>query len=244
MSRAVALARAEILRSRSGSSFPVLLAYAILIPAFGLNAPGTVDRLSGLDDAQATRFVFGFAACAALGACFYGAYAYTRETYYHSLERTLLLGSRDAILVAKALAGTISGAVFGLVAVAGWWPITAVVLATADRRLTTDASLLSSSVGVVLACALCGALGVGVGYAVRNYYACIPIVLVLPAALAVPLLTVARDVGRLLPIGAVAGATGAPVEGMLPPPLSLAVLAVWAILALLGARILERRRAR
>jgi ABC-2 type transport system permease protein len=175
MSGAGALARAEILRSRSGSSFPVLLAYAILIPVFALNMPGTTDRLGGLDDAPASRFVFGFAACAALGACFYGSYAYTRETYYHSLDRTLLLGSRDAILVAKALAGAVSGAVFGVVAVVGWWPISAVVLATAGRRLTPDITLLSASLGVVLACALSGVLGVGVGYAVRNYYACIPI---------------------------------------------------------------------
>ncbi|TCL84657.1 MULTISPECIES: hypothetical protein [unclassified Rathayibacter] len=244
MSGAGALARAEILRSRSGSSFPVLLAYAILIPVFALNMPGTTDRLTGLDDAPASRFVFGFAACAALGACFYGSYAYTRETYYHSLDRTLLLGSRDAILSAKALAGAVSGAVFGVVAVVGWWPITAVVLATAGRRLTPDITLLSASVGVVLSCALSGVLGVGIGYAVRNYYACIPIVLVLPAALAAPLLTVARDVGRLIPIGAVAGATGAPVDGMLPAPLALAVLAAWALLAVGGARILEQRRAR
>ena len=244
MSGAGALARAEILRSRSGSSFPVLLAYAILIPLFALNTPGTTDRLGGLDGAEATRTVFGFAACAALGACFYGSYAYTRETYYHSLDRSLLLGSRDAILAAKALAGAVSGAVFGVVAVAAWWPITAVVLATAGRRITVDASLLTASVGVVLACTLSGVLGVGIGYAVRNYYACIPIVLVLPAALAAPLLGTARDIGRLLPIGAVAGATGAPVEGMLPAPLALAVLAAWALLALGGARILEQRRAR
>ncbi|MCJ1682160.1 hypothetical protein [Rathayibacter sp. VKM Ac-2928] len=244
MSGAGALARAEILRSRSGSSFPVLLAYAILIPLFGINLADVTDRLDGLDDAGATRLVLGFAACAALGACFYGSYAYTRETYYHSLDRTLLLGSRDAILVAKALAGAVSGAVFGVVAVVSWWPITAVVLATAGRRLTPDITLLSASVGVVLACALSGVLGVGIGYAVRNYYACIPIVLVLPAALAAPLLTIARDVGRLLPIGAVAGATGAPVEGMLPALLALAVLAVWALLAIGGARILEQRRAR
>jgi ABC-2 type transport system permease protein len=202
MSGAGALARAEILRSRSGSSFPVLLAYAILIPLFALNTPGTTDRLGGLDGAEATRTVFGFAACAALGACFYGSYAYTRETYYHSLDRSLLLGSRDAILAAKALAGAVSGAVFGVVAVAAWWPITAVVLATAGRRITVDASLLTASVGVVLACTLSGVLGVGIGYAVRNYYACIPIVLVLPAALAaVPTereSTVPATVDRLL----------------------------------------------
>ncbi|NQX11063.1 hypothetical protein HQQ80_05445 [Microbacteriaceae bacterium VKM Ac-2855] len=238
------LAGAEILRACSGSSFPLLLMYAVMAPAFGFGLSGSLDSLGALDDVAATRSVFAFVACAALGACFYGAYAYTRETYYHSLERTLLLGGREDILLAKAVAGAISGAIFGVVGLVCWSGITLVLLATAGRTFAADASLLGTAIGTVLSCALCGMIGVAIGYAVRNYYLGIPLILVLPALAAAPMLTDARPVERFLPIGAVAGATVAPLDGLLPEPLALLVLLGWAVVALALAGLLENRRGR
>lgn len=244
MSGIMRLVRSEILRARSGSSFPLLLSYALIVPGFCLGQTGILHSLAALDNGAATRLVFACAACAALGACFYGSYAYTRETYYHSLERTLLLGHRDAILIGKSVAGATSGAIFGVVAIACWTPITVAVLAATGHQLVVDATIAVAAGGTILSCALCGVIGVAVGFVIRNYYLGIPVILILPPIIAVPMLTHLREVERFLPAGAIAGSTVAPVDGLLPAPLALLVLLAWSILCVAGARVVDQRRRR
>ncbi|PWJ63667.1 hypothetical protein B0H03_107136 [Rathayibacter iranicus NCPPB 2253 = VKM Ac-1602] len=244
MSGVMRLVRSEILRARSGSSFPLLLSYAVIVPGFTLGQTGILHSLASLDDGAATRLVFACVACAALGACFYGSYAYTRETYYHSLERTLLLGNRDAILIGKSVAGAASGAIFGVVAILCWTPITIAVLAASGHGLVVDATVAVAAVGTILSCALSGVIGVAVGYVIRNYYLGIPVILILPPLIAVPMLTHLREIERFLPAGALAGSTVAPLDGLLPAPLALLVLLAWSILSVAGARAVERRRRR
>ncbi|NQX27122.1 hypothetical protein HQQ81_07120 [Microbacteriaceae bacterium VKM Ac-2854] len=236
------LTRGELLRARSGSSFPLLLSYAVIVPLMALMMSGTIDGLDALADAAATRSVFAFVASVAIGACFYGAYAYTRETYYHSLDRTLLLGTRAAVFAAKAAAGAYSGAIFGVVGLACWAVVTPIVLAASGRAIALHPVLVATALGALLASVLCGMIGVALGYALRNYYLGIPVILVLPAVLAGPMLTNARPVERYLPIGAVAGATAAPLDGLLPAPLALLVLLGWTAAAVGAARWIDGRR--
>lgn len=218
--------------------------FALLIPALLLTMGPPLDGIGGVDDAAATRMVFGLIAACGIAAMYLGSYALSREHYYRSLTRSLVITSLRRLFVAKLLASVLTAVVLCLPTAAVWSVVSAVVLDAHGRQLQVDAAFWTIVAGSVLAAACGAAIGVSLGWIVPNYYAVSGLVLLVPLMIELPLLLNVPEVERYLPVGAFAGVTDAPVDGLLPVGVSAVVLLGWAVVAsALAAVIVGRREA-
>jgi hypothetical protein len=149
------------------------------------------------------------------------------------------------VFASRVLVAAAVGAALALVGMLAWGVIATVVLAQRGVPPTPGVDSVLIVAGTVVAGTLAAVIGCGAGWEIRNYYASVVVLLVLPSIVATPLLSRVREVERFLPIGAAAGLGGVQLDGLLPPPLAGLVLAGWAALAVVAGWVaLQRRRSR
>ncbi|MFI6095669.1 hypothetical protein ACIA8G_08960 [Lentzea sp. NPDC051213] len=223
--------RAEILKARSGFWLLAVLAYAVLLPL-------GVWRFSGVELSD-TRLMLGCLAACPVAATFLGGYLVTRDYYYRSIERGVLLHRKSHLYLAKLIAGAVSGLVTGLVGALGWSLVTWLVLRSGfDTGWSTWATLL----GCLLACTLAGVFGVAIGWILRDYYFAAGVSFLLPFAIELPLLFLRPSIGRFLPNDVFAGLIQAPLPSLLPVWLSLLIAVAWVgVTSFAGLRLFLRR---
>ncbi len=232
---------ADLLKALSASTVVTLSSLVLVVPVLIVTLSGGGDGVGGLSAAAATRVLLGIGAAGALGCGFYGSYLVTRDHYYRAMDRAFLLAPPGVVFTSRLLAAAAVGAAFSLVGSLAWGVISVVVLAQQGVAATfgVDSALIIA--GTVVAGTLAAVIGCGAGWVIRNYYASVVLLLVLPAIVATPLLSRQREIERFLPIGAAAGLGGVQLDGLLPPPVAGLVLAGWAALAVTAGWLVLRR---
>lgn len=236
--------KSELLRTFSGWPTLGIASFALLIPVLMLTVGPPLEGMRHLDDGSATRMVFGLLASSGIAAMYLGSYAVSREFYYRSMSRSLVILSLRRVFIAKVAAGVLASVILCLIAAASWAGVSAAVLAANGRQLQVDAAFWGIITGSVFAAACGAAIGVALGWVVRNYYAVSGLVLLVPLMIELPLLFTAPAVERFLPVGAFAGVTAAPVDGVLTWWASGLVLLGWVAAAVALAVLVVRRRER
>ena len=236
------LLRSEVLRSVSGLAMLGIASFVILIPALMVNVGPPLEGLRAIDDALATRTVFGLIASSAIVAMYLGSYSVSREYYYGSMARSLVMASTRRVFISKTLASVIASLALCVVGIAIWSIVTVVLLRSFGREPLFDGPFWRIVWGSLFASACGGAIGVAVGWLVRNYYAASGIVLLLPLMIEAPLLFNLPEVERYLPVGAIAGLAALPLDGLLPWWASGLVLLGWSVAATAAAALVVRRR--
>lgn len=236
--------RSEMLRSISGLAMLGVGSFVILIPALMLTMGPSLDGVRALDDGMATRMVFGLIASIGITAMYLGSYSVSREFYYRSMSRTIVIGSLRRVFLAKLLSSVATSIVFCVVGAAIWAGATSLALAAYGRHLQLDGAFWGIVGGSIFVAATGAVIGGSLGWIFRNYYVVSAVVLLLPTMIELPLLFTVPAVERFLPVGAFAGATGAPIDGLLPTGASCALLLGWAAVVTALAVVVVRRRAR
>ncbi|MEW1660657.1 hypothetical protein [Streptomyces sp. NPDC093707] len=234
--------RAELLKTRSGSAMIIMFGYAITLPGLLLYGGSSIGELRPLDDHTATHAVFALAASCTIAAMFLGSYIVTREYYYKSILRSMLMHGRSRVFLSKATAAATGGALAGALGTAVWLAGSWAVLRSQGRTFTPDPHIWQSATGILLGSALAGLWGAAIGWILRGYYVTTVVVMILPLTVELPLLLNATAVEKWLPGGALAGLAQVPVDGLLPVPASALVLAAWTSAATIVAGRLLRRR--
>lgn len=234
--------RAELLRYVSGYSVLGILAFTALVPWFVANFLGWPGNSEGLSAADNVRTFWTLSASIAPVATFAGSYVVTRESYYGTLRRSVVMSGLKQVLTAKYVAAAFVGLATVLIGTVLWGVSMAFSLPPGVLEHLLAAESWHRMPGVVLA-AIMGALwGCSLGWIIRHYYATTMLTLLIPLALEVPLLASAPGIARWLPSGALAGIASLPFEGLLDPLPAFLVSLGWLIAAGLGAvRILRGR---
>ncbi|MBO9625498.1 MAG: hypothetical protein J7484_03885 [Microbacterium sp.] len=234
--------RSELLRSLSGTAMLAIASFTILIPALMLGVAPSLEGLRNVDDETATRIVFGLIASIGIVAMYLGSYVVSREHYYRSMTRSLVIGSRGRVFTAKLIAAAVTSTGLCIIGAGIWAIVSAFVLSAHGRQLQLGGAFWAIVVGAAI-CAICGsAIGVALGWIVREYYSVTAIVLLVPLMLELPLLLNLSILERFLPVGLFAGVTDAPIEGVLPSWLSALVLLGWSVVTVSTAWLVLRGR--
>jgi ABC-type transport system involved in multi-copper enzyme maturation permease subunit len=156
-----------------GSAAAITALFSILEAALsggvGKDKPAAVYTVSGFDSvAEGAIWAMIFAAVL-------GVTIATTESRFHTATLTYLaVPARSKVLAAKAAVGAIAGAVFTVTGfVISFGAAIGVVLAKGHQIPVSDPELARFGAGYLLAGALMGALGVGVGALVRSQLAAI-----------------------------------------------------------------------
>ena len=177
---------------------------------------------------------------AALALLILGALGGTSDFQHGTADMTFLAEPRRGrVLASRALAYAAIGVVLAGVCSAVCVMVANAIANSRGLVLPELPTLAASTGGAVLAGALCGAMGVGVGFAVRSS---------VPALLGVVIWATIGEglIGNLvpsplLPIGAVQALGGAPTQGETPAWLPATTLLAYTALALIiGVRRLRR----
>lgn len=219
--------RAELLRAVSGSAGAAVLAFALLVPLMAVVVAPDVAAGAGT-----TPAVYSASGASFVTAMFLGSYGVTREYYYASLARSLVVVRRADLLRAKAVAAGVVALALGAVTSVAWIGVTAFIVERSGEPFAPSWDLLPVALGSTVSSALGGVLGSAVGWITRNYYAACALVLGVPFVVELPLVSVAPEIERFLPSGALAGITVPQSLGLLPPMAALGCSAVWCALAL------------
>lgn len=234
---------AEILRAVSGLSFLAVLLFLFLIPFFILIQTSDMDAFASMSAAEASTKFYEPVGAAFITVMFLSSYSVTREFYYNSIDHTLIQTGTRRLLTAKVTANAVVGAVLTLVlaiiwALAGmWW------LGSQGQSFIVTSSTLAVALSSLLCCVPASLIGCLLGWLVRNYYVTTAVVFLLPLAIEMPLRTIAPEIVRFLPGSAMSGVMGfSTQEGLFPWPASLLVAALWGVVVIVTAWVLERRR--
>ncbi|MBK0422451.1 hypothetical protein JD292_10245 [Leucobacter sp. CSA2] len=148
MRRAVA---AELLRAVSGFSFIAAALYFFLIPFFVLTQTSGFDGLSGVSSVEASHAFFRPAGSISIATASIAASSVTREFYYESIDRSLILNGKRQLLLAKVAATAIVGAGMSLFLLAAWSAIGLIWLRNPGLSLVFDEVTLEVGLGMVSA---------------------------------------------------------------------------------------------
>lgn len=232
--------RAELLKARSGYAMLGVFSFAVLIPFFAYSfAAETLDRLTGMTP---TNAMLTIAAVCPISAQFLGSYLVTREHYYHSLPRAVLLTGAARLFKTKNTAAAVAGLAIGLVGCTTWTAYTWLVVSARDQVFDLDAHSWRILAGVLLASTLAGPLGASWGWILRDYYLTLIPVLAVPLVMELPLAITWPSLGRFLPLGTFAGISAVPLPGLLSAGMSAAIAASWGCVVSVVARrkVLDR----
>ncbi|MFJ6537887.1 hypothetical protein ACIQH5_16830 [Paenarthrobacter sp. NPDC091711] len=175
-------------------------------------------------------------------ATFAGSYVVTRESYYGTLRRSVVMSGLSQVLTAKYMAAAFVGLATILIGIVLWGVSMAFSLPHGVLEQLLAAESWHQMTGVVLASTMGALWGCSLGWIIRHYYATTMLTLLIPLALEVPLLASAPDIARWLPSGALAGIASLPLEGLLEPLPAFLVSLGWLLAAgLCAVRILRGR---
>ena len=156
--------------------------------------------------------------------------------------------TRLPLVWGKAVVVAASATVVSLAALLLSFLVASLVVATEELSLSlTTPGVARAMIGAALALGVTGALATGFGWLLRNTAAAVFLLLavfyVVPTLATLLPQSVGEKVVPFLPSNAVAALTQvAPVEGALPPGVGLAVYAGYAVITLLAAALVLRRR--
>jgi hypothetical protein len=236
--------RAELLKARSGFWMLAVLAYALLLPLGAWNYGGKGFIVTGTDPAAATRAMLVFLVACPIAATFLGCFLVTRDYYYKSIERAVLINRKRHVFSAKLIAGVVGGLVVGVVGSAGWSVVTVFVLRDRGQGFSFGTGVWQSLLGCVVASMLAGAIGVAIGWILPNYYAATAVSLLLPFSVELPLAMTAPQVARFLPDNALAGVAQAQSQfpALFEAWPSALIVVLWLVAAAFGGWWLFERR--
>lgn len=236
--------RADLLKALSAPTLLTLSSLVVIVPLLIVFMTGIADGLTAAEPTVATRTLLAIGVAGSLGCSFYGSYLVTRDDYYKAMDRSFLLAPVGIVYGSRIVVAATVGAGLSMIGVLVWTGMVALILASHGVGLTLEPAMLALGLGIVVSGGLTAIIGCAVGWVVRNYYATIVVLLVLPSIVAPPMLARLRDVERFLPIGAVAGLGGVPLDGLFGQVTAGAVLAGWSALAVAAGWIVVRRRAK
>lgn len=235
--------RAELLRAHSGANTLAVLLLAAFIPVIVLTSDDTLGRMTSLDADTAAALTFAPLAWSFVAAAFAGAFGVTREFYYVSMGRTVVLSGFRRTFVGKQIAAVLVGLALTVGVAAAWCGVAAIVLGVNGLALAATTDVVRTVLGALPGAVLGAVMGASIGWIVGNYYAAAAIVLAGPIAFELALLGTAPDVARFLPglsLAALASPQNHP--GLLDPGPALAVAGVWTVLLAAVAWGVGRRR--
>lgn len=173
-----------------------------------------------------------------------GIRSFTDEFRHGSIVPTLLASpDRRRVLGAKLVAVSAASVVYAVVAFGTALAVGAIGLAVQGGELSWSASAVAAMGGnLVVASALWGAIGVGVGLAVRHQLAAIVGMFLWSLVVESALGALVPGVARYLPDAAGSAIVGVDAANLLTPGFAVAVLAGWAALAaVVGGQLMQRR---
>lgn len=223
--------RSELLRYVSGYSVLGILAFTALVPWFVANFLGWPDNSEGLSAADNVRTFWTLSASIAPVATFAGSYVVTRESYYGTLRRSVVLSGLKQVLISKYLAAAIVGLATVTTGTVLWGLSAAFSLPSGVLGKLLAAESWNQMPGVMLAATMGSLWGCSLGWIIRHYYATTILTLLIPLAVEVPLMASAPEVARWLPSGALAGIASLPFDGLLAPFPALLVSLGWLMAA-------------
>ncbi|WP_426004131.1 hypothetical protein ACPFL9_17375 [Paenarthrobacter sp. NyZ202] len=232
--------RSELLRYMSGYSVLGVLAFAALVPWFIANFAGWPGNSEAVPPGYHIQAFWGLAASIAVVAAFAGSYVVSRESYYDTLRRTVLVSGLVAVAVAKYAAALAIGSGIMLTGIALWGASVAFAVPAAAHAELLSPESWRFLPGVVLAGAMASLWGCSLGWIIRHYYATTIVTMLLPLAVELPLLLSFPEAARWLPSGALAGVASLPLDGLLDPVPAFAVCSGWlAASGFAAAKVLE-----
>ncbi len=217
-----ALVAAEVLKLRTARAWiGYLLAVLVLSAIVAAAYAGSAD-LFGTDESELSRDVVSGSTVAGLVALLVGIVMVTAEWRHGTITRTfLVMPRRLRVLVAKEITALLVGGALAVVGVVVVLVVGIAVLSRRDASFVLDAGVALRASQVVLASALWGAIGVGVGALVKSQtFALVAAILwfVLVEGIVVALLGLADlDVVRDFLPGSALGALDGSVEDQLSP---------------------------
>ncbi|MGH9278711.1 MAG: ABC transporter permease [Acidimicrobiales bacterium] len=244
-----ALVQAEIRKLRTIRVAIVLL--GALVALVGLSVVGTIatagseEGTFSLDTTEGVRNVFGAGFSGAVLVLVLGILGIGSEFRHGTITPVFLVTPRrHRVVTAKLVAYFATGLAFGTVGIVVTLLIAVPWLAAKDVSYSLGSDVLAVFAGSLLATALYGVLGVGVGALIRNQAAAITVAVVWTFVVEGILVGFLPEVGRWVPGGAATALAGGSSTGgdLLPPWAGGLLLAAYGIgLAALGARFVVRR---
>ena len=164
-----ALVGAELLKFRTTRGWIGVVAFLIGLSAIAAGTLAGAGNAFEIDDPAFQRDLVSTAVPATLLALLVGVTSVTTEWRHGTITRTLLVAPRRGrVLLAKELAVFLIGAGLALVGILVVLAVAVPVLRSDGGSFVLDSALLGRSARVILAAALWGALGAGVGALVRS----------------------------------------------------------------------------
>jgi len=164
-----ALLRAELLKLRTTRTIYGYLLLLVVLSALRAVVLATSAHIFDLEDPSYQRDLLSQSVAAPLTALLIGILSVTVEWRHGTITRTLLVSPRRwRMLVAKEVNASLVGVLLALLGVAVTISVAAPILSRDGSPFVVDGPFLTRIGDIVLASALWGALGVGVGALVQH----------------------------------------------------------------------------
>ena len=235
----IAQARAELLKIRTTrTTIGIVLGMVALVLLFSLLS-GLLTKAPSLTSTEDQRGLLSVGSLAGVFSALAGIMLVTSEYRHGTIRPTFLVTPRRSRVVdAKLAAGLLAGVLFGVVGEGLGFAIGYACLAGRLNGGQTTLLVLGTLAGV----ALWGALGVGVGMAVRNQVGAIIGLLAWGFVAENLLFAFVPSVGRFAPAHASDALIGLTTKHLLPAGAGGATLLAWAIAFAIAAAALAARR--
>lgn len=234
--------RAELLRYFSGYSILGIVAFSALVPWFVANFLGWPDNADQLSTADNIQAFWALATTIAIVATFAGSYLVTRESYYGTLRRSVVMSGPMHLVAVKYAAALVVGIATLTAGIVVWGASVAFTLPLEMRADLLTPRSWEALPGVVVASAIGSLWGCSLGWIIRHYYATTIVTMLIPLAVELPILANDPEIGRWLPSGALAGIASLPFEGLLQPGPAVLVSLAWLLAASAGAVAVLKRK--
>lgn len=234
--------RSELLRYFSGYSVLGILAFSGLVPWFVANFLGWPDHADKLPSAQNVETFWALAMTIAIVATFAGSYLVTREAYFGTLRRSVVISGMSQLVRTKYAASLVVGLFTAASGLALWGGSTVLAVSPEVRTELVEGASWQALLGVVVASVVGCLWGCSLGWIIRHYYATTMVTMLIPLAMELPLMANFPQIARWLPTGALAGIANLPIEGLFEPLHACLVSLGWLIAGGAGAMWVLRRR--
>jgi ABC-2 type transport system permease protein len=240
----IAQTRAELLKIRSTkTTLGLVLALVALVLLFVL-LTGLLSSPGQLFDESNQRSLLGIGSLSGLFAALAGVLLVTSEFRFGTIRPTFLFTPRRSrVIAAKLAAGLLAGLVFALIGELLGYGIGRSILAGRDIPMLLDRGEVAQLVfGTLVATALWGGIGVGLGTILRNQIGAVIGLLAWVFVVDGLIFALVPSVGRLLPAAATNALIGDRDSDLVSPVAGGLLLVAWvALLVGIGAMLTARR---
>lgn len=240
----IAQVKAELLKVRSTRTTVGLVVGMIALTVLIVLLSGLLTHPDGLTSKKDQLNLFAPGGIALIFSSLAGVLLITSEYRYGTIHPTFVFTPRRSrVLSAKLTAGVLTGLVFGVAGVGLALAIGSLILsARGIPSSVTGGEITLLVAGGIVAIALRGAFGVGLGAIVRNQVAAVIGLLAWDFVVNGLLFGLAPSVGRFMPTTAADALMGLKTTHLLSPAAGAAVLVGWTAAVALAGLVLIRRR--